>query len=205
MKKIKLSLFLSGYKKNIYNIFSYFIICAFVGWVFETTVVLIQSGHMTERGLFFINHNPGYYFPFINSIPVINNLPIIWGLPIIGIYGIGGCILVFTFGRLKSHPIILFFIGMVFMTIFELVSSYFCELVLHHKYWDYTADFLNFQGRICLRSSLAWGVLSVLTIKFLKTKLELIYAKERRIRNYKILIIILMVYTVICMFIKFVS
>ncbi len=204
MKKIKPSFFLSGYKKNIYNIFSYFFICAFVGWVFETTVVLIQSGHITERGLLFINHNPGYYFPLINSIPVISNLPIIWGLPIIGIYGIGGCILVFTFGKLDKHPIILFFVGMIFMTIFELVSSYFCEEVLHKKYWDYTADFLNFQGRICLRSSLAWGVLSVLTIKLLKPKLELIYAKERRIRNYKILIIIVMAYTVICMLIKFV-
>ena len=89
------------------------------------------------------------------------------------------------------------------MTIFELVSSYFCELVLHQKYWDYTADFLNFQGRICLRSSLAWGVLSVLSIKFLKPKLELIYAKEKRIKNYKLIILLLMIYTAFCMYLKF--
>jgi len=200
--KKKLSFYLSGYNKNIYNIFSYFIICAFVGWVFETTAVLIQSGIMTERGLFFVNHNPGYYFPFINSIPIINKLPIIWGLPIIPIYGIGGCLIVLTFGKIKRHPIILFLIGMFSLTLFELISSYFCELLLHKKYWDYTADFLNFQGRICLRSSLAWGILSVLAVRFLKPKLELIYAMERHIKNYKILIRILMAYTAFCIFIN---
>lgn len=201
MKK-KLSFYLSGYNKNIYNIFSYFIICAFVGWVFETIVVFIQSGNMTERGLFFVNHNPGYYFPFINSIPIINKIPIIWGLPIIPIYGIGGCLVVLTFGKIKKHLIILFLIGMFSLTLFELISSYFCELLLHKKYWDYTADFLNFQGRICLRSSLAWGILSVLAVKFLKPKLELIYAKEQHIKNYKIFIRILMAYTAFCIFIN---
>jgi len=200
--KKKLSFYLSGYNKNIYNIFSYFIICAFVGWVFETTAVLIQSGNMTVRGLFFVNHNPGYYFPFINSIPIINKIPIIWGLPIIPIYGIGGCLVVLTFGKIKKHLIILFLIGMFSLTLFELISSYFCELLLHKKYWDYTADFLNFQGRICLRSSLAWGILSVLAVKFLKPKLELIYAKEQHIKNYKIFIRILMAYTAFCIFIN---
>lgn len=197
MKK-KLSFYLSGYKKNSYTIFSYFILCAFVGWIFETTVVLIRSGNLTERGLFFVNHNPGHYFPFINSIPFLSNIPIIWGLPIIPIYGIGGCLIVLTFGKIKKHSILLFLIGMITMTFFELLSSYLCEIFFHKQYWDYTADFINFQGRICLRSSVAWGVLSVLAVKFLKPKLELIYTKERQVKNYKLILRILMVYTFLC-------
>ena len=153
----KLSFYLSGYKKNIYNIFSYFIVCAFVGWVLETLFVLIRSGEMTERGLLFVNHFPGHLFPFINAIPIINNLPLIWGLPIIPIYGIGGCLIVLTFGKIKNHPIVIFFIGMVSMTVLELIASFFCEILFNQKYWDYTTDFLNFQGRICLRSAIAWG------------------------------------------------
>jgi len=84
----------------MYNIFSYFLICGFVGWVFETTYVFIRTGKMTERGIFFVNHNPGFYFPVLHSIPVINSIPIIWGLPIISIYGIGGCLIVLTFGKI---------------------------------------------------------------------------------------------------------
>jgi len=88
------------------------------------------------------------------------------------------------------------------MTIFELISSYFGEFVLHKVYWDYTADILNFQGRICLRSSMAWGILSVLAVEFLKPKLELIYTKEKHIKNYKVLIRVLMAYTLFCLCIK---
>jgi len=198
----KLSFYLSGYKKNMYNIFSYFIICAFVGWIFETTAVFVQTGIMTKRGLFFVNHNPGFYFPFIDSIPILKDLPIIWGLPIIPIYGFGGCLIVLTFGKIKKHAVILFFMGLISMTLFELASSYCCEFLFDRVYWDYSSDLINFQGRICLRSSLAWGVLTVLAVKLLKPKLEAIYTQERRLKHYKFYTRILMVYTAACIFIK---
>ena len=114
----------SNYKKiNIYSIFSYFIICAFLGWIFETTAVLIQTGHLTDRGLLFIQKNFSYYFPFLKSMPFIKNVPLVWGLPIIEIYGLGGSIIVFSFRKLKNKPIIIFFTGMILMTLFELMAS----------------------------------------------------------------------------------
>jgi len=88
------------------------------------------------------------------------------------------------------------------MTLFELMASYFCDYVLHHTYWNYSKDFLNFQGRICLRSSLAWGGLSVFTVEFLISKLELIYAEEKKIRHFKTIIRIFIAYTFICVFYK---
>lgn len=188
---------------NFYSILSYFYSCAFIGWIFETTVVYLRTNHMTERGLFFINHNPGYYFPFINSIPVLGNLPILWGLPIIEIYGIGGLIIVFAFGRLKKHPVVLFAIGMVSMTVFELLASYFCEIVLRHVYWNYATEFLNFEGRICLRSSIAWGALTVFAILVLKKWLERVYKKEKHVAHYRTIMTILAVYTVACMVLKY--
>ncbi|MGB5217839.1 MAG: putative ABC transporter permease [Smithella sp.] len=203
MEKIELENLASDYKKiDIYCIFSYFIICAFIGWIFETTAVLIQTGHLTDRGLLFIQKNVGYYFPYLKSVPFIKNVPLVWGLPIIEIYGLGGIIIVFFLKKLKNKPFTLFFTGMILMTLFELMSSYFCSYVLHRTYWDYSKDFLNFQGRICLRSSLAWGLLSVLTVEFLISKLELIYAEERRIRHFKTIISIFIAYTFICVFFK---
>ena len=88
------------------------------------------------------------------------------------------------------------------MTLFELMASYFCGYVLHRTYWNYSKDFLNFQGRICLRSSLAWGFLSMFTVEFLTSKLELIYTEERRIRHFKTIINIFIAYTFTCVFFK---
>lgn len=158
---------------------------------------------MTERGLFFVIDNAGKYLPFLSFIPYINKLKIIWGLPIIEIYGIGGCIIVFAFANFKKNPILLFFIGMFFMTLVELISSYFCEYVLHQKYWDYSTYFLNYQGRICIVSSIAWGILSVLTIKYIKKYLVIIYTKEKHVKYFKMSINLLVIYTVICIYLKY--
>ena len=199
-KKIDL---LSGYKKSIYYIFSYFLICAFAGWIFETTFVLITTGHFTNRGLFLAKENFGFYFKNLKSIPVIRSIPVVLGLPIIGMYGLGGCFIVFSFSRLAKRPILLFFIGMVSMTILEYISGAFCVYIMHKTYWDYSKEFLNFQGIVCLSSSLAWGALSVFTILFLKSKLALIYTHERKIKNYKKIIIAVMIYTAICIVCKY--
>lgn len=195
--------FRSEYKKNIYLIISYFFYCSFIGWIFETTEVFIRTGKMTERGLFFVIDNAWRYFPFLSFIPHINNLKIIWGLPIIEIYGIGGCIIVFTFGNFKRHPILLFFIGMFFMTLVELISSYFCEYVLNQQYWDYSTYFLNFQGRICLVSSIAWGLLSVLTIKYIKKYLKIVYTKEKHLKYHTMIINLLVIYSLVCIYLKY--
>ena len=204
MKKSDFEKLIPDLKKvDIYNIFTYFIICAFLGWIFETMAVLIQTGSLTDRGFLFIQKSLSYYFVFLKNIPFIGNIPFVWGLPIIEIYGVGGIIIVFLFGQLKNRPITLFFIGMILMTFFELLTSYLCDYVLHHSYWNYSNEFLNFHGRICLRSSLAWGVLSVFAVKFLMPILEFIYADVKKIKHYKIIITILIVYTFICMIYKY--
>jgi len=195
--------FLSGYKKSVYYIFSYFLICAFAGWIFETTFVLITTGHFTNRGLFLAKESFGFYFDSLKAIPIIKDIPVVLGLPIIGIYGLGGCFIVFSFSKLAKRPILLFFIGMVSMTLLEYISGVFCKYIMHKTYWDYSKEFLNFQGIICLSSSLAWGALSVFAILFLKSKLALIYSHERKIKNYKKIIIAVMIYTAICIVCKY--
>ena len=69
------------YSKNRYFVFSYFMSCAFLGWIFETIAVLIINHKLTACGFLFIGKN------------IIDHIPFIWGLPIIEIYGIGGCLI----------------------------------------------------------------------------------------------------------------
>ena len=187
---------------DYYKLFTYFFICAFIGWIFETSAVLLITGKLTRRGLFFVQKDFSIHFHFLNNIPYIRSIPLIWGLPLIEIYGFGGCIIVLGIGKIRINMWHLFFVSIVILSFFELMSSYFCEFVLHQTYWDYSTEFMNFQGRICLRSSLAWGGLAVMAIKYLKPELEKIYEKEKQLRHYKSLTIIVSIYTFLCILFK---
>lgn len=186
---------------DIYRAFVYFIICAFLGWIFETAAVFIRTGTLTHRGLLFIGNNLKHYLPFLEGY--IGDLPLVWGLPVISIYGSGGVIIIYGFSRWKDKPIQLFFVSMFLMTIFELLASYWCQYVLHQAYWNYSKSVLNYQGRICLRSSIAWGVLSVLAVRYIAPKMERLYYNIKRTTHFKVITILIMIYLVICMFVKY--
>ena len=46
------------------------------------------------------------------------------------------------------------------------------EKLFHVRYWDYTKEPFNINGHICLISSLAWGVFSVLLVRFVNPNIE---------------------------------
>jgi len=173
-------------REVIYEIVFTFIICGIIGWAFETIEVWINHGTLTARGIFFISH--------IGEFPV----PVIWGLPFIMMYGIGGALLIWCFKPLKNEPVKLFFVGMFVLTIFEYITSVICEYAWDLVLWDYSTVFLNFQGRICLTSSLAWGVLSVISVKVLSPLFHRLYGKIKYVGILHAILIILVVYITIC-------
>ena len=46
------------------------------------------------------------------------------------------------------------------------------EQIFHVKYWDYTYDFCNLHGYICLGCSLTWGVCALLLTGLVHTPIE---------------------------------
>ena len=46
------------------------------------------------------------------------------------------------------------------------------NLVFKVRYWDYSKNKFNFQGHICLGSSLAWGGLTILMTEFIHKPIE---------------------------------
>lgn len=186
-----------------FRLFFAFLVCAFFGWIFETTVVWRETGKFTNRGYLMVLNNLGQYFPALQSTPQISNLPLVLGLPIIEMYGFGGIIVLATLHNMRSHPVMVFCYGFVLLTLFELASSYFCADVMHHEYWNYSSDLLNFQGRICLRSSIAWGVLSVVSTEVLDPFLDDLYAFERRRKYFKVLITVLIICAAFCSLLKY--
>ena len=160
-------------------------IFAFFGWIFETTAVFVLTGHFTDRGFFFIGNDISRYIPFITGFPII------WGLPIIDMYGIAGLIIVSLFYKIKDYTILLFFLGIIAMTIFELIGSYWCQYVLHKTYWNYSNEFMNFQGRISLRSSITWGFLTLFVVKYITPKINNFYNNVTKLKYFKTTINIL--------------
>lgn len=189
-------------KIDFYRIFLYFFLCGFIGWIIETTFIFFETGDLMARGLLFVGRKLSYYFDFLTNIKFIREIPLIWGLPLIEIYGFGGIIIFTTMEKFKNKKWQLFFIGTILMTSLELTTSYFIEYFFHQTLWDYSTEFLNFQGRICLRNSIIWGLLSVFSIKHLKPKIDKVYKKEEHLKKFKKIIIALAAYTFMCILLK---
>lgn len=57
--------------------------------------------------------------------------------------------------------IIVFFAGLVLADIVEFTVSLLMEKMFHARWWDYSENFLNIQGRICFKHSIYWGLASI--------------------------------------------
>lgn len=87
--------------------------------------------------------------------------------PFCPIYGIGACIMYLFLTKLKGHVILLFIVSLISMSIWEYIVGVALEKIFKTKYWDYSNNKFNFQGRICLTNSIFWGILGVLFIYYI--------------------------------------
>lgn len=128
----------------------YFFFYAFLGWIMEVIYALFIHGHFVNRGFLFG--------------------------PICPIYGFGAIILIMTTKKLYKRPVLKFIIATVSFTVFEYLVSLILEMLFGLRWWDYTNDFLNIQGRVSLLYSIFWGVIGVIVLEkihpFIQNKLQ---------------------------------
>ena len=140
---------------RVYTYFLYFIIFAVIGWLLETCYSFFSLGHFTKRGFLFG--------------------------PLCPIYGFGALILIMFFSTYKKHNVKLFFLAAIVFSVFEYLVSYGMEALFSLKWWDYTDEFMNLNGRISIFYSFAWGIIAILVINFIypffKKKVNLILSK----------------------------
>jgi uncharacterized membrane protein len=55
-------------------------------------------------------------------------------------------------------------LGMVLADTVEYLTSYLMEKLFHARWWDYSNNFMNLHGRICLKHTIYWGVFSVIYV-----------------------------------------
>ena len=133
----------------------YFILYSFLGWCLETFYAFMVHGHFIKRGF-------------------------LYG-PICPIYGFGAILLLFNLKNVKGGNSIKFWISLIVFSVFEYIASFALEAVFNQRWWDYSNNFMNLQGRICLAFSIIWGFAGILFINhihpFVKKQTEKILSK----------------------------
>ena len=152
---------------KIFEILTYFIIYSFLGWIMESIVRSVSEKKIINTG-------------FLKG-------------PVCPIYGIGAIIMLLFLERYQNKPILLFFIAIIVLTTWEYLVGVLLEKIFHTKYWDYSEQKFNFQGRICLVNSICWGILGVLFVKYIHPFVE----KELQFVNPTILKIVIGVISII--------
>lgn len=136
---------------SIYFILMDFYIFAFAGWIYECTFVFLRDRKFVNRG-FLVG-------------------------PILPLYGFGAVLVYVLLRPFSEIASLLYIMGMVIATVIEYITSWLLEVVFHAKWWDYSKEPYNFQGRIALIPSLFWGILSLLMFDVLQPVASFIMGK----------------------------
>ena len=92
--------------------------------------------------------------------------------PICPIYGVGA-LTVFILLRPYSHnKILLFIMGSFLATLIEYITALLMNRLFGEIWWDYKDKPFNYKGILCLESSIAWGVYTVILFVFLQGFVE---------------------------------
>lgn len=125
---------------DFYTLFIYFMIYSFLGWVIETIYCSLAEKRYVPRG-------------FLNG-------------PLTPIYGFGAIGLIFLLQDIKT-VFLVFLSGVVATSFLEYVASYLLELIFDMHWWDYSGDKYNLNGRIKLKNSILFGILSIILMYFI--------------------------------------
>lgn len=126
---------------TFYEIVWIFFIYSFIGWCGEVVFAAVKRHKFVNRG-------------FV-------------GGPLCPIYGTGAVAVAIFLPELKNHLFFLFFGGLIVTSFVEYITGRLMEKIFHKKWWDYSKEKIHLDGYIGLKSSLVWGLCSVLMICFL--------------------------------------
>lgn len=125
---------------DIRTLFLLFALYSFLGWAAESIYCSIPAGKPVNRG-------------FLTG-------------PFCPIYGAGAMLVVEALTPLRENVLLLFIAGALLTSLVEYLTGWLLEVLFHTKYWDYSAHRFQIHGRVCLRNSLMFGVMSVAAVYY---------------------------------------
>lgn len=126
-------------------LFIFYFYC-FFGWCFESTYVSLKKRKWVNRG-------------FMRG-------------PFLPLYGSGAIMMLVVSMPFQDNIFLVYIAGCLGATALEYVTGVAMEALFKVRYWDYSKNKFNFQGHICLGSSLAWGGLTILMTEVIHKPVE---------------------------------
>lgn len=133
------------YYKTFQWLFFFYFYC-FCGWCFESAYVSLKAGKPVNRG-------------FMRG-------------PFLPLYGSGAIMMLVVSMPFQDNVLLTYLAGVVGATALEYVTGVTMEAFFKVRYWDYSNQRFNFQGHICLSSSIAWGFLTILMTRVVHRPVE---------------------------------
>lgn len=158
---------------TITTLLAYFIIYSIIGFIIETIFGILTKGVLESRKSFIIG-------------------------PFCSIYGLGAVIMILALQKFKKNNYTLFFGGFLVGSIIEYVVSLIGEAIFHVVWWDYSDMAFNINGRICVASSMFWGILAIYLITHFNPKVDK-FLEKFSYKQLKKAVIIIMIFLMIDM------
>lgn len=111
---------------------------AVIGWIVEVVTKLFELKKFINRGFLI-----GPYCP---------------------IYGCGGLLITLLLQGYEDKPLLLLFFSLIICSVLEYSTSFIMEKLFNARWWDYSETSLNINGRICVDTMAAFGVLGMVMI-----------------------------------------
>lgn len=127
-----------------------FLIYSIGGWLCECIYCSIPAKHFVNRGFL-----RGPYCP---------------------IYGCGALLTTGLLASLNDYPAAVFLCGLLLTSVLEYLTSWIMEVLFHTKWWDYSKRRFHINGRVCLRNSILFGLMSLFVIYFLQPRVDQLIA-----------------------------
>lgn len=124
--------------KLFFYYFLIFLIYSVLGWIIESTLVSISDKKFINRGFLI-----GPYCP---------------------IYGWGCLFIILYLTQYQDNIFTVFLLGVVICSTLEYFTSYIMEKLFKTRWWDYSDEKFNLNGRICGKNSLLFGLGATIVI-----------------------------------------
>ncbi len=131
---------------TLYKCIILFFIYSVLGWIVESIYSSILQKKVVDRGFLI-----GPYCP---------------------IYGFGAIIGIAYLTQYKENPLTIFFLGIVIASISEYITSYLMEKIFKARWWDYSNQKFNVNGRICGKNAILFGICSLVVIYLSQPPIE---------------------------------
>jgi len=134
------------YQYSVIQWLFFFYFYCFIGWCIESAYVSIRTRKLTNRG-------------FMRG-------------PFLPLYGSGGIMMLVVSMPFRDNIVLTYLAGCVGATVLEYITGVTMEALFKVRYWDYSNQRFNFQGHICLGTSLSWGLLTILMTEIVHVPVE---------------------------------